>query len=87
MKLPKHQVWKWRIALVILVAWICLDGVEIITSAEVRPPRRERGLMINPEDLKKKEEITVDIGKRPRRNCAACKSSERESDGRSSACY
>ena len=63
MKLPKHQVWKWRIALVILVAWICLDGVEIITSAEVRPPRRKRGLMINPEDLKKKEEITVDIGK------------------------
>ena len=63
MKLPKHQVWKWRIALVILIAWICLDGVEIITSAEVRPPRRKRGLMINPEDLKKKEEITVDIGK------------------------
>ena len=81
MKLPKHQIWKWRIALVILIAWICLDGVEIITSAEVRPPRRTRGLMINPEDLKKKAEITVDIGKRPRRNCTACKSSERESDG------
>ena len=63
MKLPKHQVWKWRIALVILVAWICLDGVEIITSAEVRPPRRKRGVMISPEDLKKKEEITVDLGK------------------------
>ena len=63
MKLPKHQIWKWRIALVILIAWICLDGVEIITSAEVRPPRRTRGLMINPEDLKKKAEITVDIGK------------------------
>ena len=63
MKLPKHQIWKWRIALMILVAWICLDGVEIIASAEVRPPRRKRGLMINPEDLKKKEEITVDIGK------------------------
>ena len=47
----------------ILVAWICLDGVEIIASAEVRPPRRKRGLMISPEDLKKKEEITVDIGK------------------------
>ena len=63
MKLPKHQIWKWRIALMILVAWICLDGVEIIASAEVRPPRRKRGLMISPEDLKKKEEITVDIGK------------------------
>ncbi len=63
MKLPKHQVWKWRIALVILIAWVCLDGAEIITSAEVRSPRRKRGLMINPEDLKKKEEITVDIGK------------------------
>ena len=63
MKLPKHQIWKWRIALMILVAWICLDGVEIIVSAEVRPPRRKRGLMISPEDLKKKEEITADIGK------------------------
>ena len=63
MKLPKHQIWKWRIALMILVAWICLDGVEIIASAEVRPPRRKRGLMISPEDLKKKEEITVDIEK------------------------
>ena len=63
MKLPKHQIWKWRIALMILVAWICLDGVEIIASAEVRPPRRKRGLMISPEDLKKKEEITADIGK------------------------
>ena len=63
MKLPKHQIWKWRIALMILVAWICFDGVEIITSAEVRPPRRKRGLMISPEALKKKKEITVDIGK------------------------
>ena len=63
MKSPKHHVWKWRIALMILVAWICLDGVEIITQADVRPPRRRRGVMISPEDLKKKEEITVDIGK------------------------
>jgi hypothetical protein len=63
MKSPKHHVWKWRIALMILVAWICLDSVEIITQAEVRPPRRKRGVMISPEDLKKKEEITADIGK------------------------
>ena len=63
MKLPKNQVWKWWITLMILVAWVCLDGVEITTTAEVRPPRRRRGVMINPEDVKKKEEITVDIGK------------------------
>ena len=63
MKSLKHDVWKWRIALMMLVTWICLDGVEIITMAEVRPPRRKRGLMISPEDLKKKEEPTVDIGK------------------------
>ena len=63
MKLPKYYVWKWRIALITLVAWGCLGGVELITQAEVRPPRRRRGLMISPETLKKKEEPTVDIGK------------------------
>ncbi len=63
MKLPKYPVWKWRIALIVLVAWICLDGVELITSAQVQPPRRRRGLMINPEEIKKKDEVTVDVGK------------------------
>ena len=63
MKSPKYHVWKWRIALMILVTWICLDGVELITQAQVQPPRRRRGLMINPEELRKKDEITVDIGK------------------------
>ena len=63
MKSSKQHVWKWRIALMILVAWICLDGVEIITQAEVRPPRRRRGVMISPDDFPKKDEITVDIGK------------------------
>ena len=63
MKSPKYHVWKWRIALMILVTWICLDGVAVITQAQVQPPRRRRGLMINPEELRKKDEITVDIGK------------------------
>ena len=63
MKSSKHHVWKWQIALMTLVAWICLDGVEMITQAEVQPPRRRRGVMISPKDLKKKEEPTVDIGK------------------------
>ena len=63
MKSPKHHLWKWRIALITLVVWICLDGVELITQAQVQPPRRRRGVMISPEDLKKKEEPTVDIGK------------------------
>ena len=63
MKSPKYHVWKWRVTLMVLVAWICLDGLEIITQAEVRPPRRRRGLMISPETLKKKEETAVDIGK------------------------
>ena len=63
MKSSKHHVWKWRIALMALVAWICLDGVEIIAQAEVRPPRRKRGMMISPEDFSKKDKIIVDIGK------------------------
>ena len=63
MKSSKQHVWKWRIALMTLVAWICLDGVEIITQAQVQPPRRRRGVMISPDDFPKKDEITVDIGK------------------------
>lgn len=63
MKSPKYRIWKWRIALMILVAWIVLDGAELITQAQVQPPRRRRGVMISPEDLKKKDEVTVDIGK------------------------
>ena len=63
MKSPKQHVWKWRIALMVLVAWIGLDSVEIITMAQVRPPRRKRRVMISPEDFPKKEEVTVDIGK------------------------
>ena len=63
MKSSKHYTWKWRIALMTLGAWICLDGVAIITQAEVQPPRRQRGSMISPDDFPKKDEITVDIGK------------------------
>ena len=36
MKSPKQHVWKWRIALVMLVAWICLDGVATITTAQAQ---------------------------------------------------
>ena len=63
MKSPKHHLWKWRIALMTLVALVCLDGIEMVTQAEVRPPRRRRSTMISPDDFPKKEEITVDIGK------------------------
>ena len=63
MKSPRQHVWKWRIALMILVAWIGLDGVAIITMAQVRPPRRKRRVMISPDNMRKKDETTVDIGK------------------------
>ena len=63
MKSPKQHVWKWRIALMILVAWISLDGVAIITTAQVRPPRRQRRVMVSPDDTQKKDEPAVDIGK------------------------
>ena len=63
MKLLKQHVWKWRIALMILGAWICLDGVVIITTAQVRPPRRQRRVMVSPDDTQKKDEPMVDIGK------------------------
>ena len=63
MKSPRQHVWKWRIALMILVAWIGLDGVEMITQAQVRPPRRKRRVMVSPNDTQKKDEPMVDIGK------------------------
>jgi hypothetical protein len=47
----------------ILVAWFGLDGVAIITMAQVRPPRRKRRVMISPDNMRKKDETTVDIGK------------------------
>ena len=63
MKLSKHRIWKWRIALMILLAWIGLDSVEMITQAQVQPPRRQRRVMVSPNDRQKKDETAVDIGK------------------------
>ena len=47
MKLSKPRIWKWRIALMILVAWISLDGVAIIAEGQVQPPRRKRWVMVS----------------------------------------
>ena len=63
MNSSKYLVWKWRIALMILVAWIGLDGMAIIAEAQVRPPRRKRRVMISPNDTQKKDETVVDIRK------------------------
>ena len=63
MKSPKPYVWKWRSALLILVAWVGLDGLAAITTAEVRPPRRKRRVMISPDTMQKKDKTAVDIGK------------------------
>ncbi len=63
MKSSKRHAWQWRIALLILVAWISLDGVATITTAEVRPPRRKRRVMISTKDKQEKDETKIDIGK------------------------
>ena len=63
MKSPKQSVLKWRIALMVLVAFISLEGVSIITTAQVQPPRRARRVMVSPDGAQKEEEPTVDIGK------------------------
>ena len=63
MKSPNQQLLRWRIALAMLVAWICLDGVAIVTTAQVQPPRRQRRVMVSPDEVQKKDQPVVDIGK------------------------
>ena len=62
MKSPKQHGWKWQIALMILVAWIGLDGMVMITQAQVQPPHRKGPVMVSPNDTQKKDETAVDIG-------------------------
>ena len=61
MKSPKQQVWKYLITLMILVAWVGLDGMATVTASEVRSLPRKQHVMANPDDTYKKD--TVDIGK------------------------
>ena len=51
MKSPKPQVWKFLIALTVLVGWGCLDGMATVTTSEVQSLRR------------KKDNAVVDVGK------------------------
>ena len=51
MKSPKPQVWKFLIALTILVSWGCLDGIATVTTSEVQSLRH------------KKDKEVVDVGK------------------------
>ncbi|MCZ6679761.1 MAG: VWA domain-containing protein [Candidatus Poribacteria bacterium] len=63
MKSPKQFIWKWRMALLILaIAWIGIDELAIPTTAEVRPPRRKRRVMISPQELQKKDSTQIDVG-------------------------
>ena len=61
MKSPKPQVWKYLIALMILVGWVSLESVATVKKSEVRSLHRKRHVIVNPNDTQKKD--TVDIGK------------------------
>ena len=63
MKSPRQPVLKWRITLMMLVAFISLEGVAIIATAQVQPPRRARRVMISPDGPQKADEPPVDIRK------------------------
>ena len=63
MKLPRQPVLKWRITLMMLVAFISLEGVAIIATAQVQPPRRARRVMVSPDGVQKADEPPVDIRK------------------------
>ena len=63
MKNTKGRIWKWLIAFTILVAWIGIDGLVAITTAQVQPPRRKRRIMISTKDKGEKAVTKVDIGK------------------------
>ena len=61
MKSPRQPVLKWRITLMMLVAFISLEGVAIIAPAQVQPPRRARRVMVSPDGAQKADEPPVDI--------------------------
>ena len=61
MKLLRQPALKWRIALMVLVAFIGLEGMVIITTAQEHPPRQGGRMMVSPEDFMEKE--TADIRK------------------------
>ena len=59
---PKRRAWKQQIALMIWIAWISLDGMAILTRAEVQPSVQREQKMINPYELQEWEDTAVDIG-------------------------
>ena len=63
MKLPRQPVLKWRIAMLVFLAFISLEGVAIIATAQVQPPRRARRVMVSPDGAQKADEPPVDIRK------------------------
>ena len=63
MKSPRQPVLKWRITLMMLVAFISLEGVAIIATGQVQPPRRARRVMVSPDGAQKADEPPVDIRK------------------------
>ena len=63
MKSPRQPVLKWRITLMMLVAFISLEGVAIIATGQVQPPRRARRVMVSPDGSQKADEPPVDIRK------------------------
>lgn len=63
MKSPRQLVLKWRITTLVFLAFISLEGVAIIATAQVQPPRRARRVMVSPDGAQKKDETAVDIRK------------------------
>ena len=63
MKSPKQPVLKWRIALMMLVLFISLEGVWVIATAQVQPPRRARRVIVSPDGAQKADEPPVDTRK------------------------
>ena len=63
MKVPKQQVWKCLIALMILAAWLSVEGMATVKAPKERSTQRKRQVMVNPNHTHKNDKTTVDIGK------------------------
>lgn len=61
MKSPKSQIWKFLIALMILVGWVGLESVAMVKKSETQSVRRKRHVTVSPNNTQKKN--TVDIAK------------------------
>ena len=63
MTASRRFTWKSRIALMVLMIWIGVDGFSVIVESQVQPPRRKRRIMVSPKNEPKTQKTEINIAK------------------------